>query len=1083
MSRDRREQIYEQYERQLAEISSSLVSEFKRSAAALDDSLGDDDLRSWAQDGLDLARHSWRSWEAASEYFRASREMLPLLGLQDFARWLEIGRELAGVSSTLAAAYFRASPGAVPRLPVEQIEEWVGLARQLYRGTWRSASLAVQFFDASPALFAQISIEDARLLVRLLNSVCDRSYDLAAHCLNIAPHSLGPFPEEDRRAFLRFAETLATATSGWADTRTYLEKGPELLAHIQQVQRVRFLTLAQDLAKREGQHAFAFFTEAAHALGGVDPDVHGLLLGLAEELVGRSSRASMDFLKTAPSVLERIPVEALPIWHEEGKTLLENGQESGEAFFRLESSRSQQFLERLSHRIDLSGVSDVLRMYCKALTGSDVAVHSAETLIEKGIGWIKTDMPSTEGTAIYLPPSVEEFQDKGANFGVYKIYATHQASHLEFDTFRFSFEREGEIFPNLRSEMAKRGSTEAATSQDGDAEPLTDMQRFFDLFPDRRLASDIFAVLEDARIDAIVRKEYAGIRRAYAERQGFELEKRPSPDELPLRRAFVENLIRASLSNSPILVCPNSLMSIMQQGVSTLKALEAPEATVEDTAEATIRVYRLAETIPNLAPKSLDDWEEGEYMPFPPPMGPGGQDLQFPEGDMQPYESPEPVDFRGEFKPEMVQLLMRLRQEKKQASKGEEMPLDPELLKKLLERNPELQVAGTEGELEDTSGMFLTNLLKDLQNQEQQEQQQSQEKRGVPMAGDSTPGGEDEESLPVEPKYFYYDEWDFRAGDYRPGWCRIVEQHVGEGNIQFYEQTLVRHAALVNQTRRQFEHLRPEMFRKIKRLLDGEEFDLDAVVEYVVERKTGHTPSEKVYWRRNKVERDVSVAFLIDLSASTDEEIAKQDKKWWPDDFDDDPQRYLNMWANRRAQALLNPPKRIIDVEKESMVVLTRALEAIGDTYAIYGFSGYGRDNVEFYIVKDLNDTFSDQTKKRIDKMAPVRSTRMGPAIRHAAAKLEAHDAKVRVLFLVSDGRPQDHGYGRDRTEKEYAIHDTHMALMEAKRKGIVPFCLTVDRYGHDYLGQMCDDIGYAVVPDIESLPSRITTLYRRLTQ
>ena len=80
----------------------------------------------------------------------------------------------------------------------------------------------------------------------------------------------------------------------------------------------------------------------------------------------------------------------------------------------------------------------------------------------------------------------------------------------------------------------------------------------------------------------------------------------------------------------------------------------------------------------------------------------------------------------------------------------------------------------------------------------------------------------------------------------------------------------------------------------------------------------------------------------------------------------------------------------------------------------------------------------------------------MGPAIRHATYKLEQHDSKVKILFLVSDGRPQDHGYGRDRTEKEYAIHDTHMALIEAKRKGMTPFCLTVDRYGHDYLKQMC---------------------------
>ena len=115
--------------------------------------------------------------------------------------------------------------------------------------------------------------------------------------------------------------------------------------------------------------------------------------------------------------------------------------------------------------------------------------------------------------------------------------------------------------------------------------------------------------------------------------------------------------------------------------------------------------------------------------------------------------------------------------------------------------------------------------------------------------------------------------------------------------------------------------------------------------------------------------------------------------------------------------------------------------------------------------------------------VGPVRSTRMGPAIRHATTKLEGCDSKVRILFLLSDGRPQDHRYGRDRTERDYAIHDTHMALIEAKHKGIVPFCLTVDRYGQDYLKEMCGDIGYAAVADIETLPGTVTTLYRRLTR
>ena len=118
----------------------------------------------------------------------------------------------------------------------------------------------------------------------------------------------------------------------------------------------------------------------------------------------------------------------------------------------------------------------------------------------------------------------------------------------------------------------------------------------------------------------------------------------------------------------------------------------------------------------------------------------------------------------------------------------------------------------------------------------------------------------------------------------------------------------------------------------------------------------------------------------------------------------------------------------IIDIEKESMVLLTNALEVIGDTYGIYGFSGYGRENVEFYVIKDLKEQFGEQVKKRIDKIAPLHATRMGPAIRHAVSKLKTVDSRTKILFLISDGRPQDRGYSREGGEKEYAVHDTRKA-------------------------------------------------------
>ena len=163
-------------------------------------------------------------------------------------------------------------------------------------------------------------------------------------------------------------------------------------------------------------------------------------------------------------------------------------------------------------------------------------------------------------------------------------------------------------------------------------------------------------------------------------------------------------------------------------------------------------------------------------------------------------------------------------------------------------------------------------------------------------------------------------------------------------------------------------------------------------------------------------------------------------------------------------------------------LIFVNSLETLGDTYGIYGFSGYGRENVEFYTIKDLDEKFNEIIPKRIDRISPLHATRMGPAIRHTITKLSEADTKSKFLFLISDGRPQDRGYSREGVEKEYAVHDTRQSLIEAKNKGIIPFCLTVDKSGHDYMKTMMEDFSYEVLTDISMLPKRLPQLYKNLT-
>ena len=176
------------------------------------------------------------------------------------------------------------------------------------------------------------------------------------------------------------------------------------------------------------------------------------------------------------------------------------------------------------------------------------------------------------------------------------------------------------------------------------------------------------------------------------------------------------------------------------------------------------------------------------------------------------------------------------------------------------------------------------------------------------------------------------------------------------------------------------------------------------------------------------------------------------------------------------------PRRRIIDVEKEALVLMAEALEGLGDAYAVYGFSGYGRDQVDFFVVKEFMERYDARVQGSIAAIKPHRSTRMGPAIRHAIRKLAQQDARVKLLLLLSDGYPQDYDYGKDRKSKEYGIQDTTMALHETRLKGIQTFCLTVDPAGHDYLRAMCPDQQYLVLEDMASLPKELPKVYRSLT-
>ncbi|MSQ14833.1 MAG: hypothetical protein EXR50_03095 [Dehalococcoidia bacterium] len=1079
--------VLEQCIDELKRHSPTALQAFMSAAPLMRQRLSHEYFQRWIVSGLEIARGPFRSWEAAVEYFRASPDVLHLLKFPQLIQWGARGKDISNTSSELAVAYFKASPNVLPLLSSYQVVLWAGLGESLYRGEWQSGALAVYFFESSQRLLLTTSFSETETVVNIMNNLIDEgAYESARRCLDSSLESIPKLDKAIRKHVLELISVLVLRTK--KVPVGLLEAASISLSMVAREEQIKFVSLGTKIAWLSPEDAITYFLEGSQSLNKINHSVHARILYLTEELLQYSPQLTTAFIKNCQSLLTKLRPLDLDAWVAKGIQVLKERPDAGLSFFRVQSAQAEEFLTELSRGVELQQIAELMQLYVKALTGVNIQVLPLENLTKKGIGWTSESAPTTEGTNIFLPSYVQTYQEKNENFNCYKVYATHQSAHLEFGSFLFQFEREGPAFSILRVELAKH------LTPDGSS--LVEMERFLDLFPIRALVSDLFAVAEDARVDAITKSEYPGIRRWIKKIQKDEVDKRSDLSAMPIREAFVDALLRWSMDESMTVLMPEEYHLAFQVAATVLKQVFKNGTLVEDSAEAALRLYLVVSRLPGRQqPYAQEDqWTPVDLTAMQNMTADEGMEKLLGESvgsssslaalisaskdssEETTYHRISDVESRGEFKPELVQTLMRLKEDAKDPKNAMVSPLSQEELEALLNKIGETEISSLgEGEVTTSSGLFVTNLIREA---------------GIPasaMAPGSSiaaPKSKDEpndEALKAsEPGWYLYDEWDFRANDYRPDWCLIKEKPLEDGSTEFYDDTLKKHSKLAAEIRKQFELLRPEVFKKIKKLTDGEEFELDDVVEAAIEKRAGVTPSDKLYWRRNKEERSVAMAFLLDMSASTDEDIVKDREQSVEIDWDD-PRAYM-IYLNERARIGKKTRRRIIDVEKESTVLLVHALETVGDTYGVYGFSGYGRDDVEFFIIKDMKEKLSNAVKARIDRIHPVRGTRMGPAIRHTIAKLNSTDARIKVLILVSDGRPQDHNYGRDRTEKDYAIRDTHMALTEARRRRIVPFCLTVDQEGHDYLASMCDDMGYEVVHQIESLPSRLPTLYRMLT-
>ena len=290
-----------------------------------------------------------------------------------------------------------------------------------------------------------------------------------------------------------------------------------------------------------------------------------------------------------------------------------------------------------------------------------------------------------------------------------------------------------------------------------------------------------------------------------------------------------------------------------------------------------------------------------------------------------------------------------------------------------------------------------------------------------------------------------YPEWHYRKRCYLPDYCAVYVEDAAEqtpqGGVGWEPDAETRRR--IRRIRRQFEALRPRR-ELLRRQIDGEELDLDALINSVAEQAAGGQGSENVYKSWHNQARDLAVTTLVDVSLSTDA---------WIED------------------------RRVLDVEKEALLVLAHAVQTCGDEHAIYTFTSRRRQRIDIRRIKSFDQPVSSATERRIMALEPGQYTRMGAAIRHVAAELAERPNRHRLLLILTDGKPND----TDHYEGRFAMEDTAMAVREARRNGLTVFGVTIDAEARQYFPVIFGRSGYAIVARPTSLAAALPLLYRQL--
>ena len=1021
----------------IAGVSLRASIEFLRAAPAAARVLQTTELlRAWSELGRRLAMNDV---ESAVAFFSAGVEDFASLPMDARALVFQICARQMTLSSAAALDTFRRAPllareVANPNLLRSILEVAAEISR-------RSARHSMDFLEATPRVvdcfraFASENKGDAnennfdsksedeetkiaRAAVLLGNAFAARAGGVAADLWAALPKALKNLSAEDSLKLLQH-------------TGEFLERGGGAALHIfiaggdvlRQIPGAfdAWTQLLWTLAEHGNASLVAFvraspgFFQMLAKESGAGRALHVArrVLNVTREVAQTDSEAALACFRSSLAALRAASIEQFEQWAREGLQPATDAR-ARRSYYALETRRSNDALriggDERAAGIALEPIRHTLQLYIEGLTGHVVEIAPISAIGEEA--------RINDGRTIYLPATVAEFGNDADDFRLYKVLAAHAAGQIEFSTherdtadLRDAYTAINELYAAenrdaldafaLSGYINDIANSEAALSLEEEARRARAEQRTLPPDSDYRTVLALFPnaglaqrIFGTLENGRIDRR----LRRAY---RGLARDLDVTRDYLRMRRPHITEL-PATLVPFELLfqitLCGGALDDARQfynQIVSELETIVADYLIKPDAATVASTLMATSRVYALFQNISPEDSEQQQSI-LP-------EEESSNDGTISDAPARETEDAEGT---------------------PEKRPREQDARELFNAWNS----PNTEGDPDE------------LQSLDRPAQAQMPEQ-------DLEPGD----------VAYNYDEWDRDLTDTRIDWCRVIEKHVRRGHNNFVEDTRNRHRGVISSIRYQFQLMKPENLKRVANELDGDDYDLNAVIDYVIDRRTANVggQSERLYTKRLRRERDVAVSFLLDQSSSTARTIGRHP-----------------------LQPYTHPGRRIIEIEKEGLVLMSEALEAVGDVYSINGFSSEGRRNVRFYVIKDFDEKYSEEIEGRIGGITYQNNTRLGAAIRHATTRLARQEARTRLLIVLSDGRPYDHDYG----DARYAREDTREALRQAKLQNVTPFCITIDRESESELRDLYGDVGYTIIDDVMSLPERLPGIYRRLT-